>query len=161
MIPAIFLELLELPLTANGKIDRAALPSPDYALEQRTIVDPRSFVEVILAQIWAEVLRRDRIGVDASFFELGGHSLLATQVVSRIHQALHVEIPLRELFDHPTLEDLAIIVEQSQLEQLGDDTLAALLGRLNDFSDEEVESFLSNHTGRMEKENSNSPWPAC
>jgi amino acid adenylation domain-containing protein len=145
MVPAAFVEVLELPLTANGKIDRAALPSPDYALAPEPYVGPRSVVEQILVQIWSEVLRLDQIGIYNTFFELGGHSLLATQVISRIHDTFHVDIPLRHLFEHPTVENLASIIEQSQMEQIGDDILSELLTRLSLLSDNEVESSLAGH----------------
>ncbi|WP_051466578.1 non-ribosomal peptide synthetase [Actinomadura oligospora] len=114
MVPTDFVPLPELPLAANGKLDRAALPDPG---EERAggpsagFATPRTPTEEILAGIWAEVLNRDRIGTTDDFFELGGHSLLATQVVSRIRALLGVETSLADLFDHPTVGALAALVD--------------------------------------------------
>ena len=121
MIPSIFVTLASLPRTANGKLDRRALPAPPKTAE-RTGVDsaPRSLAEEVLAEIWAELLRLDRIGIHDNFFELGGHSLLLTQMVSRIRKVFGVELPLRTLFDHPTIAALALEVMQ---ETTGDELL--------------------------------------
>jgi acyl carrier protein len=115
LIPAVFVELAAIPLTANGKLDRSALPAPDAARPQRLDVDavPRTPTEELLAGIWAEVLGVDRIGVRDNFFELGGHSLLATRVVSRVRAVFGVEIALVELFDEPTVAGLAAAVERA------------------------------------------------
>jgi amino acid adenylation domain-containing protein len=108
MVPQAVVILPKLPLTANGKIDRNALPEPEQA-QVRTYIAPRTATEQKIAEIWAEVLRRDawQISVDDNFFDLGGHSLLATQVISRVRRALNVELPLRTLFESPTVARLA------------------------------------------------------
>ena len=109
MIPSHFVMLDELPLTASGKVDRRALPKPDYVrpdLEQ-VYVTPRNALETRLTEIWEDVLGLGRIGVHDSFFELGGHSLMATRLVSRIRDAFGVDLPLRTLFETPTIADLA------------------------------------------------------
>ena len=118
MIPSTFVTLEGLPLTANGKVDRRALPAPDDARSGRdsTFISPRNPVEAVLAKIWADVLRIDPIGINDNFFELGGHSLLATQLVSRIRQALQVELPLRTLFERPTISELAAAIADDSLE---------------------------------------------
>ena len=109
MVPAAFVLLEEMPLTANRKVDRGALPAPDYPQAENTyaFVEPRDPVEELLVDIWARVLGVERIGMIDNFFERGGHSLLATQVVSRIRDAFHVDIPLRALFESPSVLDLA------------------------------------------------------
>jgi amino acid adenylation domain-containing protein len=106
MVPAAIVILPKLPLTANGKIDRQALPAPE-AMETAAYIAPQTPTEEVVASIWAEVLRRDRISTQDSFFDLGGHSLLATQVISRIRRALNVDIPLRTLFEAPTVAKIA------------------------------------------------------
>ncbi|MCY1047041.1 amino acid adenylation domain-containing protein [Corallococcus sp. bb12-1] len=114
MVPATFVTLATLPLTANGKVDRKALPAPEAGLARREHhVAPRTTTERQLAELWAQVLRIERIGRKDHFFELGGHSLLATQVVSRVRATFGVELPLRALFEAPVLEQLALRVEQA------------------------------------------------
>src|SRR6185295_10118026 len=100
------------PLTPSGKVDRRALPAPDRAGEADAFVAPRDPAEEMLAEIWREVLGVRRIGVHDDFFALGGHSLLATQVMSRLRAAFGVELPLRRLFEGPTVAELARTVEE-------------------------------------------------
>ncbi len=118
MAPAEYVFLDALPLTAHGKIDRGALPAPEGAAETGLADggDHRSPVEELLAGIWADVLARGRVDVHDDFFELGGHSLLATQVVSRIRHLFQVELPLRSLFEEPTVAGLARRVESAMRE---------------------------------------------
>jgi amino acid adenylation domain-containing protein len=113
MIPSMFVTLDAIPLTPNGKVDRNALPPPNGARPQLVdeFVAPRTPVEELLAGIWAEVLRRDRVGVHDNFFHLGGHSLVAARVISRIRNAFQIELPLRRIFETPTIADLARAVE--------------------------------------------------
>ncbi|HZP18128.1 MAG TPA: condensation domain-containing protein, partial [Terriglobales bacterium] len=121
MVPSAFVILDKLPLTENGKVDRRALPAPDQSRPEmeKGYVAPRTPVEEMLASIWADVLRLERVGVGDDFFELGGHSLNATQVVSRVRDAFRVEFPLRALFETPTVEGLAKTIEGLQRGQHG------------------------------------------
>ena len=111
MIPAHFVQLEKLPLTPNGKIDRKALPAPDGKLSTGVAyVAPRSETEQALAEIWQELLGAAQVGAQDNFFDLGGHSLRAMTLVSRIHQQFEVEVSLRDVFGHPTLEGLAAVI---------------------------------------------------
>ena len=111
MIPAHFVQLEKLPLTPNGKIDRKALPAPDGKLSTGVVyVAPRSETERALAEIWQEILGAAQVGAQDNFFDLGGHSLRAMTLVSRIHQQFEVEVSLRDVFGHPTLEALAAVI---------------------------------------------------
>ncbi len=121
MLPASFIFLDTLPLNPNGKIDRRALPVPDISgvSLSNNFIPPQNPTEEVLATIWAKVLRLEQVGIHDNFFELGGHSLLATQVMSRIRQALGIEIPLKLLFENPTIASLAEAIAQNQTQ--GDD----------------------------------------
>ncbi|WP_085690367.1 MULTISPECIES: non-ribosomal peptide synthetase [unclassified Pseudomonas] len=118
MVPAHLLFLAQLPLTPNGKVDRKALPAPDASQLQSTYVAPQTATQHTVAEIWQTVLKLERVGLSDNFFELGGHSLLVTQVVSRVRQALNVQVPLRTLFEHSILEDFvaALGVERAHQE---------------------------------------------
>jgi acyl carrier protein len=114
MVPSAFVPLAALPLTSNGKVDRRALPEP-AALGDGGGVDyvaPKTKTEESLAAIFATVLRQERVGARHSFFELGGHSLLATQLVSRVRETFGVELPLRHVFEAPTVEAFAGVIEE-------------------------------------------------
>ncbi|WP_139198027.1 condensation domain-containing protein, partial [Pseudomonas sp. NFACC37-1] len=104
MVPTHLLFLEQWPLTANGKLDRKALPSADASQVQQDYVAPQSELEQQIAVIWQDVLKVERVGLSDNFFELGGHSLLATQMVSRIRQALGLNLQLRQLFENASLE---------------------------------------------------------
>jgi thioesterase domain-containing protein/acyl carrier protein len=112
MLPAHFLQLEQLPLTPNGKVDRKALPAPDMTRREVGYIAPRTPTEESLAQIWAEVLHLDKVGIHDNFFELGGHSLLAVRLMARIQQTFQYQIPLSGLFQSPTLEQFATLVTE-------------------------------------------------
>jgi len=112
MVPSYFLQLESMPLTPNGKIDRKSLPEPkDVGAEY---VSPRNATEMILSEIWSEVLKKEKIGVYDNFFELGGHSLKGIVLVSKIHKELDVELPLRELFKTPTISEISEFIVKAQ-----------------------------------------------
>ena len=113
MVPAAFVVLEALPVTANGKLDRRALPAPEWGAGA-VFEPPRTPVEEVLAAIWSQLLGVPRVGREDGFFALGGHSLLATQMVSRVREALGIELPLRALFERPKLADLAVVVEAAR-----------------------------------------------
>ena len=113
MIPAGFLAVEAIPLTPNGKVDRSALRPPESRRpEAAPFSPPRTEVEKILAEVWKEVLKVDRVGVDDNFFELGGHSLLATRIISRVRDSFGVELPIRTLFESSTIAAFAEAVSK-------------------------------------------------
>ncbi|HEU0178137.1 MAG TPA: amino acid adenylation domain-containing protein, partial [Blastocatellia bacterium] len=113
MMPAAFVAIDALPLTPNGKVDRAALPAPNKPQEDlnKAMVAPRTPIETDVAAVWKEVLGLAQIGAHDNFFDLGGHSLLVTQVVSRLRKVFHVELPIRALFEGPTVAETAARIE--------------------------------------------------
>ncbi|HYG62223.1 MAG TPA: AMP-binding protein, partial [Thermoanaerobaculia bacterium] len=116
MVPAAFVALGLFPVTPNGKLDRAALPAPedDGAGAGRALAAPRTSMEQAVAEVWAAVLGREAVGIHDGFFALGGDSLLAIQLIMRLRERLGVELPLRALFEHPTVADLALAVARAR-----------------------------------------------
>jgi amino acid adenylation domain-containing protein len=114
MLPSAYLELAAVPLTVNGKLDRAALPAPEAAVRP-AYQPPRTPTEEALATLWAELLGLDQVGVNDDFFALGGHSLLATRLMTRVRSAFGADVPLAALFDAPTVAALATAVNKSLL----------------------------------------------
>ncbi|NNC31372.1 non-ribosomal peptide synthetase [Longimicrobium terrae] len=153
MVPSVFVAVDRLPLGANGKVDRRALPAPPPAAAQAEHVAPRTEVERVLAGIWAEVLGLERVGVRDDFLELGGHSLLATRVVARIRAALEGRVTVASLFEHPTIEQLApLLAERAAAPPadpapgLADRTPQQLLSQMDQLSDEELDRLLASHS---------------
>lgn len=131
MLPDAFVLLEELPLSPNGKIDRKALSAPVRSRQpDDNFVAPRTSLEEELAQIWITVLKVERVGINDDFFEVGGHSLLATQLISRVREAFQVELPLRSIFETPTLAGLATTIVRHQMELTDGEDLAELLAEL-------------------------------
>jgi acyl carrier protein len=131
MVPSAFVVLDEFPLTPNGKLDRRALPEPGDERPDLAAgyVAPRAPHEATLAGLWQEVLRVERVGIHDDFFALGGHSLLATQVLSRVRDAFGVDVPLRALFEAPTvaqLGDLVVAELTKQVAELSEEDAARL-----------------------------------
>jgi thioesterase domain-containing protein/acyl carrier protein len=112
MVPSAFVILESLPLTANGKVDRRALPAPSNHGSSDTFVSPRNTLELQLAQIWSKVLKVDNVGVKDNFFDLGGHSLLVPYLMAQIQQQFGKNIPLAALFQNPTIEQLVTVVQK-------------------------------------------------
>ncbi|MGH9897066.1 MAG: AMP-binding enzyme, partial [bacterium] len=149
MVPSSFVFLDALPLTPNGKVDRRNLPAPDPSRPdlKEVFVAPRTPVEELLAEIWAEVLKLERVGIHDNFFELGGHSLLLTQVASRVRQAFQVLLPLRVLFDAPTIADLTRAIAAAQLEQADATAAAQMMEELKQLSPDEIKALLQAEGG--------------
>ncbi|MBW4630463.1 MAG: amino acid adenylation domain-containing protein [Iphinoe sp. HA4291-MV1] len=127
MVPQAIVMLESLPLTPNGKVDRRALPTPELNRELLDkFVAPRTRIEEMLAHIWASVLKVEQVGIHDNFFELGGHSLLATQVISRLQEAFGTSLPLRCLFESPTIAQLSEVIS-SELQTGSGLTVPAIL----------------------------------
>lgn len=144
MVPSFFVLLQSLPLTPNGKVDRKALPELDHARPdlEETFVGPRNQVEEVLTGIWTEILDVEKIGVHDNFFELGGHSILVTRLVSRIRDALQVEVPLRTIFEMPTVAELTEMLFQDPEKKYKIEKTAQLLVRLANLSEAEAAAML-------------------
>ncbi len=112
MIPSVFIPLQQLPLTTSGKIDRHILPIPEYkGYEMDVSTSPQTVLEEVLTGIWVDILHLERVGVRDNFFDLGGHSLLATRMIARVREIFQVDVPLRAIFESPTVVDLAGWIE--------------------------------------------------
>ena len=155
MVPSAFVILEALPLLLSGKVNRRALPAPDKARPElgTPLIAPRTPEEEQLAEIWAQVLGLEQVGVDDDFLELGGDSLLATQVISRVIKAFNVDLPLRVLFAAPTVAQMTVVVAQHQAEQASPEDVERLLAELEALSEEQANQLLAGevaglHQGR-------------
>ncbi|MGW0752685.1 non-ribosomal peptide synthetase [Streptomyces sp. NPDC002587] len=148
MVPAAFVTLDALPLSPNGKVDRAALPEPDGRADRAAAayVAPRDDTELVLAALWAELLETDRVGAEDDFFALGGHSLLATRLASALLETFGVELPLRELFEASTLAEQAVRLA-ARGRETGTDVAAVahVAAGLLEMTDEEAHGLLAEH----------------
>ncbi|HWP42475.1 MAG TPA: amino acid adenylation domain-containing protein [Blastocatellia bacterium] len=144
-IPNIFVRVEKIPLTLNGKADYRALPSLDEARQRarQSYVAPRTPTETIVAGIWKDVLGLTDVGIYDNFFSLGGHSLMATQVISRMQAAFHMDIPMRLVFDNPSIADVALAVTEMQIEQETDDEIARILEEVTQLTEAELEGALA------------------
>jgi amino acid adenylation domain-containing protein len=147
MIPGRFVRLDSLPLTPSGKLDRLRLPDPADIPGDRSdlaaLVAPRTPIEQFLADCWRGLLQTPSVSVHDNFFDLGGHSLTATQLVSRIRDAWGVELPLIQVFERPTIEQLALEIVQRRAVQVEPSDLELMLAELESLSDEEIEEGLT------------------
>jgi amino acid adenylation domain-containing protein len=145
MVPSLFVMLDALPLSSNGKVDRRALPRPDETGPEReiTFVAPRTAAEEVVAGVWSNVLGVEQIGVHDSFFTLGGHSLLAVQLTLRLRKAFQVELPVRSLFEKPTVEGL--VNEIAHLRGGRDivEEIALVIKEIASLSEDGVQDILS------------------
>ena len=142
MVPAHFVVLDSLPLNANGKVNRHALPDPAIAPGRGTTPAPRDPIEERILAIWKEVLGLPEIGIHDNFFDLGGHSLMATQVISRIRSAYNIQLPVRVLFDRSTVAGLSEAVGESLGALTEDPELSALMAEMEQLSEEDVARLL-------------------
>jgi amino acid adenylation domain-containing protein len=149
MVPSTFVGLKALPLTPSRKVDRQALPAPDQSRPQLEVrfVAPRTLVEEALAAIWADVLGLQRVGIRDDFFELGGHSLLATQVTSRVSTIFRVEVPLRRLFENPTVAGLSRVLVSREARPGQAESIARALKKMKAMSPADREQALHDRRG--------------
>jgi amino acid adenylation domain-containing protein len=145
MIPANFVFLDKLPRTPNGKVNRRALPDPDGSSSKAAAVyvEPRTALEKVLAGVWGELLNYEPIGINDNFFNLGGHSILVTQLVGRLRSLLPVDLPLRIIFDRPTIAELSDYILEQAEDTAEIETTAELLMQVADLSDAEAEAALA------------------
>lgn len=143
MIPSAVCLMDEFPRTPIGKIDRRALPDPDLAsMAKAEYIAPRNPVEETIAGIVAKVLRVDKVGIRDNFFDLGGHSLLATRVMAQVRQIYQVDVPLRSLFESPTVEGLSLAILKTQAQEVQKEDMEQMLLDLDQLSEDEVAKLL-------------------
>jgi len=144
MVPSAWTHLENLPLTASGKLDRASLPEPERGRPDLAsqFASPRTAIEEMLAEIFADILDLERTGIDDNFFELGGHSLLATRVVTRIRKVFNADLPLRGFFERPTVRDIAEFLTANESRPGQMEEAIALLRKIESLSADDLEELL-------------------
>jgi len=150
MAPSAFVELEAFPLTPNGKVDRSSLPRPDATRPDLdgAFIAPRTAVEELVAGVWTKVLRLDQVGVHDSFFQLGGHSLLAVQVISRLRKAFQTDVPLRCLFEAPTVAELSQAILANEPVPGQAEKIARIMSKVKRMSPDEVKRTLEEKKGQ-------------
>ena len=150
MIPSSYMWMDALPLNANKKVDRRALPDPGNSRPELDplFAAPRTFIEEAIAKIWAEVLSLDQVGIHDNFFELGGHSLAATRVVSQVIQTFQLELPLKALFDSPTVAEMAKIIEHNQAKAASDEELTRMLSEVETMTEDDARRLVGKERSR-------------
>jgi amino acid adenylation domain-containing protein len=145
MVPSTFTILERLPLMPNGKVDRQALPAPDSDRPEveEAFLAPRTPTEEVVARVWCNALKLDRVGVRDNFFELGGHSLLAARVFSDLQKKFDVDLNLVDIFNAPTVADLAEMIYGRETERRRSDELFSLISELDQLTDDEAERRLA------------------
>jgi surfactin family lipopeptide synthetase C len=138
MVAAAIMSLDSLPVTPNGKVDRRALPAPNWHNTNGHYAAPATPVEDVLSKMWANLLGLKRVCVNDSFFDLGGHSLLATQLMSRVRETFRTELPLRSLFESPTVAGLARVLAVHEAKPGLADKIARVVQRLEGMSQEDL-----------------------
>jgi hypothetical protein len=140
MVPALFVMLDTLPLTRTGKVDRRSLPQPNDVRPdlEHPYVPPRTATEEKLAGIWREILGTEKVGVRDNFFDLGGHSLLLTQLAARVLDTFQVSLPLRVLFDQPTLEDMTVAILTRYVETTDRVKIEQMLKQIDELATDEI-----------------------
>jgi amino acid adenylation domain-containing protein len=151
MIPSAFVILSSLPLTSNGKIDFEKLPVPESSRESsaQPFEQARTPVEEKLANIWREVLNVAQVGIRDNFFDLGGHSLLLTKLANRVHDTFRVRLPLRVIFDLPTIERMGQAIVEEQVKGADKVTVNHFLSKLSEMTPEQVSEFLKRQEGKQ------------
>ncbi len=153
MVPSLIITLEKFPLTPSGKVDKKSLPKPDGMRPKlkTEFVMPRTDTEAVITKIVSKVLGINRVGVFDNFFELGGHSMLAMQVISKINEEFDVEIPIKSLFENPTIDGIGNAVLEAQLLNEDENDLESLLNEITGISDEEAKELLSDTDNSKDK----------
>jgi amino acid adenylation domain-containing protein len=148
MVPSAFVRVSALPLTHSAKVDRRALRElgREELGTKPPLAEPRTPIEENLAKIWSGVLSLDQVGIHDNFFDLGGHSLAATRVISRVINTFKVELPIKSLFESPTVADMAVVIAENIVKKAGEKELARMLAELEYISDEDTRQRLADES---------------